>query len=141
MEVNNDAMKHVAAFAGLEWLDLWHTRVTDAGLHDSLLKGLKEQTPMDTKITDAGRAPLGKLGKLRKVKPRPDEDLGARGLVYLKSLKNLKSLSLEQTKSYLRSPAGATTQGPAELQDQADIGGIGPTPNARWTSVPLRLAD
>jgi len=61
-EANDDAMKHVAAFARLEWLDLWHTSVTDAGLERlAALKGLRDLNLNDTKVTDAGLEQLGKM--------------------------------------------------------------------------------
>ena len=87
----------VAAFAELQWLNLWHTRITDAGLEPLLaLKDLKYLNLTDTKIGDAGLAAPRQNDEPGNPEPQPDQD-HRRRLKQLSHLAHLKSLTLVQT--------------------------------------------
>lgn len=98
--INDDSLRYIAQLPQLEYLDLYHTNITDAGLkHLRPLKSLKRlniqvnQQGRNLAITDKGLAAVADLSELETLR------LGSVGdadesLKLLSNLKNLKSLGM-----------------------------------------------
>jgi Leucine-rich repeat (LRR) protein len=98
-KITDAGIVHLKELTKLETLNLYNTRITDAGL--AHLKGLVNLVKLDlnscSRITDAGLVHLKGFTNL-KLLGLPYTKITDAGLVHLKGLTNLKALALVGTK-------------------------------------------